>query len=289
MKSKPIILVAGATGNVGGELVKQLVQHGERVRAMTRRPEAAHVPDGVEVVRADFDDRASLEAAMVGVDRLFFMSAQPPGSATVPTHEQVAAACARAAGVRHIVKLSVLGGGGDDLREPITRWHHQAEEAIRASGIDCTLLRPGRFMSNALQWAPMIRRDGKVRIAFAFRPSTPIDPSDVAAVALLALTQPGHASKAYELSGPELLTPAHELDILSKLLARPLELIPLPPEAAREGMLRMGMPEEIVQATLRRVETSDHGTRIWPTVQQVTGHAPRTFAAWAQAQIDAFR
>src|SRR5262245_35117253 len=121
MNIKPMVLVAGATGNVGRELVKQLVMRGERVRAMTRRPEAVVVPDGVEVVRADFDDRVSVEAAMVGVDRLFFMSAQPPGSAPVPTHEQVAATCARAAGVRHIVKLSVLGGGGDDLREPITR------------------------------------------------------------------------------------------------------------------------------------------------------------------------
>lgn len=284
-----MILVAGATGNVGGELIKQLVQHGERVRAMTRRPEAAHIPHGAEVVRADFDDRASVAAAMVGVDRLYFMSAQPPGSAPAPTHEQVASACARAAGVRHIVKLSVLGGGGDDVHDPITHWHHQAEEAIRASGIDWTFLRPGRFMSNAPQWAPMIRGDAKVRIAFAFRPSTPIDPSDVASVALQALTQPGHAGKTYELTGPELLTPAQELDILSKVLAHPLELIALPPEAAREGMRRMGMPADIVEATLRRVETSDHGTRILPTVQQVTGHLPRTFAAWAQAHIDAFR
>jgi len=183
----------------------------------------------------------------------------------------------------------VLGGGGDDVHDPITLWHHQAEETIRASGIDWTLLRPGRFMSNALQWAPMIRGYGKVRIPFAFRPSTPIDPRDIASVAFHALTQPGHSGKAYELSGPELLTPAEELEILGKVLNRPLELIPLSSAAAGEGMLRMGMPAEIVEAALRRTEVSDHGTRIWPTVEEVTGHAQRSFADWAQAHLDAFR
>src|SRR5262245_26989345 len=150
-----MILVAGATGNVSGALLKQLAGHGERVRAMTRRPGRT----ALKLYALSVDDRASIEAALVGVDRLFFMSAQPPGSAPARTHEQMAATCARAAGVRHIVKLSVLGGGGDDVHDPITRWHHQAEETIRASGIDWTLLRPGRFMSNALQWAPMIRAE----------------------------------------------------------------------------------------------------------------------------------
>jgi uncharacterized protein YbjT (DUF2867 family) len=288
-ENRHVILITGATGNVGGELVAQLVGRGESVRAMTRRPEAARFPGGVEIVRGDLSDRASVAAALVGVDRMFLMSAQVTGSAPAPTHDIMVASCARFAGVRHIVKLSVLGGGGDDMRDPITRWHHEAEAAIRESGIEWTLLRPGRFMSNALQWAPMIRGDGKVRIAFATRPTASIDPSDIASVALRALTEPGHAGKAYELSGPETLTPTDELQILSTVLNRPLELIALPREAMREGMLRFGMPEEIVDASIARAEMTDQGTEILPTVQHVTGYPARTFAAWAQAHVAAFR
>jgi uncharacterized protein YbjT (DUF2867 family) len=284
-----MILVTGATGNVGRELVRQLSARGESILAMTRRPEADRFPKGVEIVCGDFDDPPSIESALAGVDDVFFMSAQTAGSKPAPTHEQVVARYARAAGVRHIVKLSVLGGGGIDADDPITRWHHAAEAAICASGIAWTLLRPGRFMSNALQWAPMVKGDGKVRIAFASRAAAAIDPCDIAAVAAYALTEPGHAGKTYELSGPEVLTPAQELDILGTMLGRKLELIALSQEAAREGMLRMGMSKETVEATLRRVATSDHGTEILPTVRQLTGRAPRTFAEWAQAHMAAFQ
>jgi uncharacterized protein YbjT (DUF2867 family) len=129
-------------------VVRQLAARGASVRAMTRRPEAGRFPKGVEVVRADFDDPLSVGAAFAGVERLFFMSAEAAGSKPVPTHEQVAASRAWTVGVRHIVKLSVLGGGGAGLDDSITRWHRAAEAAIRSSGIDWTLLRPGRFMSN---------------------------------------------------------------------------------------------------------------------------------------------
>ncbi len=144
-----MILVTGATGHVGGELVRQLVAAGCDVRAMTRRPEAAGLPRGVEVVRGDFEDRASLDAAFDGVERAFLMSAQPAGSAPAPTHDVAAAVAAKRAGVRHVVKLSVLGGGntGDHA---IARWHLAAETALQRSGVAWTLLRPGRFMSNAL-------------------------------------------------------------------------------------------------------------------------------------------
>jgi len=144
-------------------------------------------------------------------------------------------------------------------------------------------------MSNALQWAPMIKRDGKIRFAFASRPAAAIDPGDIAAAAACALTEPGHTAKTYELSGPEVLTPAQELEILGNVLGRKLELIALSEDAAREGMLRMGMSEETVAATLRRVATSTHGTEVLPTVRQLTGRVPHSFAEWVQAHIAAFR
>src|SRR5207302_969993 len=121
---------------------------------MSRRPEAVSFPAGVEAVYGDLDDPASIRAAFVGVDRAFVMSAQPPGSAEHPTHELLLVDAARHAGVSHVVLLSVYdGGGGDDV---IGAWNREAEAAVAGSGLDWTLLRPGRFMSNALQWAPMI-------------------------------------------------------------------------------------------------------------------------------------
>src|SRR5207237_4144395 len=168
-----------------GELVAQLAAVGEPVRGMTRRPEAVSFPAGVEAVYGDLDDPASIRAAFVGVDRAFVMSAQPPGSAEHPTHELLLVDAARHAGVSHVVLLSVYdGGGGDDV---IGAWNREAEAAVVGSGIDWTLLRPGRFMSNALQWAPMIVGGDTITVPFASRPAVPIDPADVAAVAGPAL------------------------------------------------------------------------------------------------------
>src|SRR2546422_4642637 len=172
-----MILVTGATGHVGGELVAQLAALGEPVRGMTRRPAAVSFPAGVEAVYGDFDDPASIDAAFAGVDRAFVMSAQPPGSTEHPTHELMLAGAARRAGVGHVVKLSVYdGGAGDDV---IGAWNREAEAAGVESGLDWTLLRPGRFMSNALQWAPMIRRGDTVNVPFAFPPALPIEPAAI--------------------------------------------------------------------------------------------------------------
>jgi uncharacterized protein YbjT (DUF2867 family) len=284
-----MILITGATGHVGRELVAQLAARGEEVRAMTRRPEAAHLADGVEIVQGDFDDPASVERALAGVDRLFLMSAQPVGSSDGPSHDLTVVDAARRASVAHIVMLSVLGGGGDDPSDPIARWHRIAETAVRQSGASWTLLRPGRFMSNALQWAPAIRRGGKVYVPFASRPAAPIDPADIARVALHALTEPGHDARAYELSGPEILTPAGELDILAATIGRSLDIVDVPPEAARDGMVRGGMPPGVADAILARIAAGDHGAAVLPTVQQVTGRLPHTFAVWASVHAAEFR
>ncbi len=153
-----MILVTGATGNVGAELVAERNEDDEPVRAMTRRPRAVRFPAGVEVVYGDFDDPASIDAAFRDVDRAFLMSAQMPGSERRPTHDLRLVEAARRAGVGRVAKLSVFDGGAGD--NPIGEWHRQAEAAVVESGMDWTLLRPGRFMSNALQWARRHRRRG---------------------------------------------------------------------------------------------------------------------------------
>jgi uncharacterized protein YbjT (DUF2867 family) len=177
---------------------------------MTRRPQATTFPPTVQVVYSDADDPASLDAALAGVDAVFVMSAQPVGSAPRPTHDIALAAAAKRAGVCHVVRLSVLdGGASDDL---IGAWHRQPEAAVTAGGFDWTLLRPGWLASNALRWAPMIRRGATVTILFGAQPVAPIDLADVAAVAAAAFLSDQHRSAACELSGPQVLTP-YELRI----------------------------------------------------------------------------
>ncbi|HMC09016.1 MAG TPA: NAD(P)H-binding protein [Actinomycetota bacterium] len=281
-----MILVTGATGHVGAELVVQLAARGEPVRGMTRRPAAVSFPAGVEAVYGDFDDPASIDAAFAGVDRAFVMSPQPPGSAEHPTHELSLVDAARRAGVGHLVKLSVYdGGAGDDV---IGAWNREAEAAVVESGLDWTLLRPGRFMSNALQWAPMIRRGDTVNVPFAFRPAVPIDPADIAAVAVAALIGDGERNVAYRLSGPEVLTPADELRILAGALGRRLELVEPPVEAVRAGMVAAGMGEPMADAIIARALSDEPRPEVLPTIERLLHRPPATYARWARAHAGQF-
>jgi uncharacterized protein YbjT (DUF2867 family) len=293
-----MILVTGATGHVGSELVAQLASlpdsdsatipdTARSIRAMTRRPQATSVPPTVEVVYGDADDRASLDAAFAGVDAAFLMSAQPVGSAPRPTHDIALAAAAERAGVSHVVKLSVLDGGASD--DPIGAWHRQAEAAVTDGGFDWTLLRPRRFASNALQWVPMIRRGDMVAIPFGTWPAAPIDPADVAAVAVAAFMSDRHRGAAYRLSGPQVLTPEDELRILGENLGRSLRFVEPPVEAARAQMIKYGMPESVVDAVIARVLSDDgSGAEVLPTVASILGRPPATFAHWAKAHTGLF-
>ncbi len=285
-----MILVTGATGHVGGELVRRLTTAGVPVRAMTRRPAEARFPAGAEAMYGDAADPASLEAAFTGVDAAFLMSAQAVGTAAGPTHDLALARAAARAGVRRVVKLSVLdGGAGSDV---IAAWHATAEAAVTDPARDFawTLLRPGRFMSNALQWAGQLRSGDEVAIPFADRPAASIDPADIAELAARALTTTGdeHTGATYELSGPESLTPAQELAILGQVLGRGLRLRPVPDEAAREGMKRYGFPPEVVDAVMHRTLDSDRGTEVLPTVEKALGRPARRFEEWARAHTGAF-
>jgi uncharacterized protein YbjT (DUF2867 family) len=281
-----VIIVTGATGHVGSELITQLVAGHQPVRAMTRRPKAMRGPTGVEVVYGDCDDPESLDAAFDGAERAFLMSAQATGSAERPTHDLRLVGAAQRAGVRHVVQLSVYDGGRSD--DALGVWHREAEAAVIDSGMDWTLLRPGRFMSNALNWASMIQRGDTVHIPFAHRPAAPIDPADIAAIAAVALTTEDHGNTAYQLSGPEALTPAEELRILAATLSRPLRLAEPAIDQAKAGMLRAGMAEPVVEAILARVLAGDDGAEVLPTVAQVLGRPPVTFATWARNHAGAF-
>ncbi|HVA88463.1 MAG TPA: NAD(P)H-binding protein, partial [Chloroflexota bacterium] len=233
-----MILVIGATGVVGRELIPRVLEYGQAVRAMSRSPEKwrPRFDPAVELVRGDLEDSASLRAALIGVKRVFLvtpsMNGQPP--------DAVICALALEAGARQIVRLSVLQAGGDE-NDPVTGWHTRAENAIKASGLAWTFLRPGGFMSNTLGWAEMIRRDHTVRALFADQPVAWIDPADIGAVAARVLAEDGHDGQAYRLSGPEALSPREQAAILATALGTPIEVVDLPPAQVRTALIAQGL------------------------------------------------
>jgi uncharacterized protein YbjT (DUF2867 family) len=280
-----MLVVTGASGHVGRELVAQLAAAGRPVRAVTRRPETLDVPAGVEVARGDADEPASLDAVFACAERAFLMSSQAIGSTPRPTHVPALVAAAVRAGVSHLVLLSVYSGGeGDDA---VADWAGRVEEAVVDSGVPSTLLRPGRFMSNALAWAPQVRRGDEIAIPFAHRPAAAVDPADVAAVAAVALTADAPGA-VYQLSGPEALRPVDELAVLGELLGRPLRAVEPPLEDVRAGMIRGGFPEVVVDAILARTTDTEDGTEVLDTVERVVGRPPATFADWAGRHRDHF-
>lgn len=276
-----MILVTGATGNVGRELTRQLLDMGERIRLLTRSPSTVSVPTGAEVVGGDLGRPATLGPALVGVRRLFLNV--PPGTG------QGVLEVARAHGVRRVVVLS--SGNARAAREwdAIGGMHAATERAVAASGLDWTALRPGAFASNALAWAPGIRAESVVRQAYPLAARATIHPADIAAAAVATLLGDGHGGQAYELTGGESLTFADEVAAIGAAIGRPVRLEPLSPEQARARMVQV-MPEAIADTLLRLWAEIDGTTApVRDTVQRLTGSAPRTFAEWAKEHADTFR
>lgn len=273
-----MILVTGATGHVGRELVRELDARRSAVRVLVRDPaRATDLPARAERVVGDLDDPDALAAACDGVERLFLLA---PGIGIQQTAHAVAAA--RAAGVRHIVHLSSYAVARDPI-PAMGRWHHEREELIRASGIPATFLRPGGFMTNAFDWLPTLREAGYVLDPIGPGRAAPIDPADIAAVAAHTLTSDGHHGQAYLLTGGEAFTVAEQVRILGRAIGRDIEVrtVATPAEAVRFRYPH-GAPPALADAlveglALMRADTT--GTRT-DTVRRLLGREPRTFADW---------
>jgi uncharacterized protein YbjT (DUF2867 family) len=274
-----MILVAGATGNVGGTLLQQLRAKGVPVRALTRNPGRAALPADVDVVGGDFAAPESLAKAFSGVQALFLMMS---GNETAVVEE------AARAGVRRIVLLSSVAV---ETRPEslIGRAHLEAERAVEKSGLEWTFLRPGQFASNTRFWAAQIAQGDVVRTPFARVGLPAIHPGDIAAVAGTALTEEGHTGAVYPLSGPRSITPVEQVAAIGEAIGRKLRHEEITAEQAGEAMSDF-MPAEIVAATLdflgRPTVTE---TQAQPTVEKVTGKPARTFAEWVRDNADGFR
>jgi uncharacterized protein YbjT (DUF2867 family) len=281
-----MILVTGATGTIGSELVRQLAARGEKVRALTRDPARARVSAGVEVVRGDYRDPASVKAALSGATALFAVGVLGPGDAEQDA-ELVAAA--RAAGVRRVVKLSAIGTG-DPAVGPAGNWHLGGEQAIRAGELEWTILRPSSFASNTLSWAEAIRSGTAVSNMTGSGTQGVVDPRDVSEVAAEALLAPGHTGRVYTLTGPELLTTAGQAAILARVLGRPVTTVDVSPDALREQFLAAGMSETYAEGVLAGTAYVRAGRNAVVTedVRDVLGRTPRTYERWARDHAEAF-
>jgi uncharacterized protein YbjT (DUF2867 family) len=275
-----MILVTGATGNVGGELVRALAAAGQPVRALTRTGREQDFPPGVQPVTGDLNQPPSMRPALTGAEAVFLYPGYQDMAGTL--------AEARQAGVRRVVLMSGSSAASGDTGNAVSRYMIESEEAVRASGLAWTMVRAFGFMSNTLQWVPQLRAGDLVRAPFAGVPIAMIDPSDIAAVAAAALTAAGHDGRVYTVSGPQALLPADRVRILGAVLGRDLRFEGQPDDEARAEM-SASMPAAYVDAffDFYAKGTLDE-SQPQPDVAEVTGRPPRTFRQWAQAHAGAF-
>ncbi|WP_194542872.1 SDR family oxidoreductase [Paenibacillus sp. JZ16] len=273
-----MILVTGATGSVGREVVRLLHQDGYRVRAVSRDPEKANFPVEVEGVAGDLTKPESLLSAFDGVEKVFWML---PLAADFNFPR-----IAQQSGVRHIVLLSAATVEVG-VQNAIARLHLNAEQAVRESGASWTILRPSGFMTDALRWTDSIRSEGVVRVPFGDLSIPVIDSRDTAAVAAKALSTDGHEGKVYTLTGPESLTRRQQMRILGEVLGREIGFESITDDLAREQLLRH-MPPEMVEALFDLSKQGQRFSKVLPTMEEVTGRAPRTFQQWVTDHSEAF-
>jgi uncharacterized protein YbjT (DUF2867 family) len=284
-----MILIAGASGNVGTELAGILTARGVPFRAMVRSPEAAEKIEalaGAEIVAGDFNDPATIARAVTGIDRAFLLT---PSSEQAEAQQSAFVDVARREGVRHVVKLSQLAADpGSPVR--FLRYHAAVEHAIRASGMAYTFLRPNLFMQGLLGFRASIIAEGRFFAAAGDAKISAIDVRDIAAVAAAALTDVGHEGRVYDITGPEALTHADMAERLSDALGRRIEFVDIAPDAMREALIGAGFPawqaDGLIEdyAHYRRGEAS----AVASGVQDATGKAPRTFADFARDYAPAF-
>jgi uncharacterized protein YbjT (DUF2867 family) len=274
-----MIVVTGATGNVGGALVEQLGGSGLPVRGLTRDASRTGLLAGMEAAEGDLTRPDSLGAALKGAEALFLLAyGDVPGVLRA----------ARKAGVQRVVLLS--SSAAESWPDgAIGAAHRRAEEAVRDSGLRWTFLRPGQFAANALAWAPVIRQHGVVRTAFADVALPAIHEADIATVARAVLTGAGHDGRVYTLTGPEALTARQQVAELGAALGHELHYTEITPEQARQVMERHAPPAIVADLLAMMTNVTPDDARVLPTVEEVTGTPARTFGQWARDHIDAFR
>jgi uncharacterized protein YbjT (DUF2867 family) len=273
------ILVIGATGAVGRAVVGELAARGAAVRALTHTAGLADPPAGVEVVRGDLTEPASLEPALTGVEAVFLLWPSPV-TATAPA--VVTAIGRHARRVVYLSSMSVRDGGGAQA-DPISASHAELERLIESAGPEWTFLRAGGFATNTLAWADDVRAGDVVRAPYGAMARSLIHERDIAAVAARALTEDGHAGVRHVLTGPEAITQVEQVRLIGEAVGRPLRFEQMPPSRARRQMLDRGWPASVADAVLGAwAAMTREPEPVTGTVEKVTGTPARTFGRWAR-------
>jgi uncharacterized protein YbjT (DUF2867 family) len=275
-----VILVMGATGTIGSDVVRRLVARGEKVRALTRDPGRAQLPPGVEAARGHHRDLDSVASAMTGADAAFLVGVFGPEDGD---SDRGMVEAARTAGVRRVVKLSAIRAG--DPRTGLGGIAHgHGEEAVRESGLEWVILRPSAFASNTLSWAGALRSGEPVPNMLGSGRQGVVDPRDVAEIAVAALVGPGHVGRTYTLTGPETLSPQDQAATLGEVLGGRVELRDLTPPQTRELLVASGWSGESAEGMLRSIRFVAEGGNAVVTgdVEEALGRPARTYREWAQ-------
>ncbi|MBZ3900298.1 NAD(P)H-binding protein [Streptomyces griseiscabiei] len=278
-----MILITGANGVVGRQVMGLLLREGADVSAVTRGPGSAALPDGVAAVSGDLFRPQWIEGALKGVEAL-----QISPRATGPGLGELLRLAVEQ-GVRRVVLLSATTVEYPAGEARFAARFRHAEELVRGSGLDWTVLRLADFAANALAWAPQIRSGDVVRGAYGRAATSPVHEADVAAVAVRALTGGLPPGAVHTLTGPQSLDQIEKAHLIGAALGRALSFQELPPERVRQGMLAQGLPEEVPDRLLGSL--ADYARRPGPTtgtVAELLGRPARTFADWARDNAPAF-
>ncbi|MBV9300644.1 MAG: SDR family oxidoreductase [Acidobacteriaceae bacterium] len=279
-----MILITGATGNVGREVLKQVAQSGVPVRAGVQSLGKASVPSGVEVAVVDYNQPETLRSALNGVDRVFLVG---PPTAQLPALERKAVDVIASSDVRQLVKLSAMGG-----REAIfPRQHAESEDYILSSGAPYTFLRPNGFMQNVVNYSSStIVRENVFYGSEGNGKVSQIDIRDIAAVATRVLTEEGHIGKTYTLTGPEALSNTQVAAVLSDVLGRQIRFVNLDPSQLKQALLSAGSPEWSADALvdLQRLYREGKAATVTPDVEQILGRKPTSFVEFVRDYRESF-
>jgi uncharacterized protein YbjT (DUF2867 family) len=285
-----MVVITGATGTVGTALLEELAGAAATTRVLVRdRAKApALAARGFDVVHGSLDDAASMRRAFRGADRLFLLS--PPGTDDMVGLQVAAVDAARAAGVRHVVKLSSIGADEPGTGAGIIAAHRRIEEHIERSGLAFTHLRPHWFFQNELGHGGSIATEGRFYAPDVTRISA-IDARDIAAVAALVLTQDGHEGAAYTLTGPQALGYAEMAAVLSRVLGHTVRWAEVTLDQARSSMVGAGLPPELASGfteIMRRYREGGVTARVSPAAGEILGRPPRSFEQFATDHRAAF-
>ena len=285
-----MILVTGATGLNGTALVRKLSAKGVPLRALVRNAaKAAEITalPNVEIAIADMAKPETLPAALAGVDRAMLNSSADPAMVEVQSNFIAAAA---KAGVRHVVKLS---GIMPELDSPFrfARMHGEIEQRLEASGMAFTHLRAGEFMPSYFRQVPMILAKGALFLPMENQRIASVDIGDLAEIAAIVLTNPGHEGKIYPLTGPEALTMTEVAERLSAATGKTIKYINVPPQDVKKAQVAAGVPPYIADALAELFAERRKGkeSQVWPIAQTLLGRRPTSFAEFAARNAAIFR